>query len=51
MSRTPLPATIWEDVLQIHGAVKLEQPEDTKVPNPPIDVALMIVSLEYATLE
>ncbi|CAM9246167.1 unnamed protein product, partial [Ectocarpus fasciculatus] len=31
VSRTPLPVTIWEDVLQKHGAAKLEQPVDTKL--------------------
>ncbi|CAN0157421.1 unnamed protein product [Ectocarpus sp. 6 AP-2014] len=31
VSRTPLPVTIWEDVLQRHGALQLEQPEDTQL--------------------
>ncbi|CAM9167625.1 unnamed protein product, partial [Ectocarpus sp. 12 AP-2014] len=31
VSRTPLPVTIWEDVLQKHGALQLEQPEDTQL--------------------
>ncbi|CAM9266368.1 unnamed protein product [Ectocarpus sp. 8 AP-2014] len=31
VSRTPLPVTIWEDVLQKHGALQLDQPEDTKL--------------------
>ncbi|CAM9211172.1 unnamed protein product [Ectocarpus sp. 12 AP-2014] len=31
VSRTPLPVTIWEDVLQKHSALQLEQPEDTQL--------------------